>query len=272
MQIYAFVGPSGTGKSHRAIRLAHDIHCQVIIDDGLLIQSNKILAGISAKKAATRIGAIKTALFHEEKHRDDAKKALAELSPQGVLILGTSDGMVKKIATRLDLPKIKEIIRIEDVASTKEIRKARYHRMQLGKHVVPAPAFEVKKRWSDGLINPIKVFFRKKSEERKAWAEQSIVRPTFTSLGNLSISSPALIDSVTYQAGTIEGVATIEKVDVDYNDGDIIVDLFVTLYGGQPLNQLGKAIQERVLQVLDSGLGVSVRAVNVHIDNVVFED
>ncbi|KAB2952537.1 Asp23/Gls24 family envelope stress response protein [Heliorestis acidaminivorans] len=272
MRIYAFVGSSGTGKSHRAIRLAHDMNCQVIIDDGLLIQGNKILAGVSAKKSATRIGAIKTALFNDEQHRLDAMKALKELAPQGILILGTSDGMVEKIARKLELPPIEQIVRIEDVASTKEIRKARYHRMQLGRHVVPAPAFEVKKKWSEGLVNPIKVFFRKRDNERKNWTEQSIVRPTFTSLGNLSIASPAVIDTIIHQTVAMEGVASVDKVDVDYNDGDVLIDISVSLYAGHPLHRLGKAIQDRVHYILDAGLGVSVTAVNVHIDNVVFAE
>ena len=55
MKVYAFVGPSGTGKSYRAqmVASANDIH--YIIDDGLLINENEVLAGTSAKKAPTKI-------------------------------------------------------------------------------------------------------------------------------------------------------------------------------------------------------------------------
>ena len=38
MEVIAFVGPSGSGKSHRAIGIAHQYNCDAIIDDGLLIQ------------------------------------------------------------------------------------------------------------------------------------------------------------------------------------------------------------------------------------------
>ena len=44
MEVVAFVGPSGTGKSHRAIGVAHNNNCDAIIDDGLLIKGTKILA------------------------------------------------------------------------------------------------------------------------------------------------------------------------------------------------------------------------------------
>ena len=55
MKVVAFVGPSGTGKSHRAIGIAHKNNCDAIIDDGLLIKGTKILAGTSAKNETNRI-------------------------------------------------------------------------------------------------------------------------------------------------------------------------------------------------------------------------
>ena len=33
MEVIAFVGPSGSGKSHRAIGIAHQYNCDAIIDD-----------------------------------------------------------------------------------------------------------------------------------------------------------------------------------------------------------------------------------------------
>ena len=50
MKIVALVGQSGTGKSYKALHLAHEKEIEYIIDDGLLIKGNKILAGKSAKR------------------------------------------------------------------------------------------------------------------------------------------------------------------------------------------------------------------------------
>lgn len=63
MKVVAFVGPSGTGKSHRAIGIAHKNNCDAIIDDGLLIKGTKILAGTSAKNETNRIQAVKRAIL-----------------------------------------------------------------------------------------------------------------------------------------------------------------------------------------------------------------
>ena len=45
MKVIALVGPSGTGKSHRALLVAHEQKADAIIDDGILIKDGKLLDG-----------------------------------------------------------------------------------------------------------------------------------------------------------------------------------------------------------------------------------
>ena len=59
IKVYAFVGPSGTGKSYRAQMVAAEKNVHFIIDDGLLIYDNQVIAGSSAKKASTKIETVK---------------------------------------------------------------------------------------------------------------------------------------------------------------------------------------------------------------------
>lgn len=63
MRVYAFVGPSGTGKSYRAQMVANENNISYIIDDGLLINENNVVAGKSAKKAPTRIETVKKLFY-----------------------------------------------------------------------------------------------------------------------------------------------------------------------------------------------------------------
>jgi len=44
MKVYGFVGPSGTGKSYRAQMVASEKEISFIIDDGLLIKDNQVIA------------------------------------------------------------------------------------------------------------------------------------------------------------------------------------------------------------------------------------
>ena len=46
IKVYAFVGPSGTGKSYRAQMVANENGIKYIIDDGLLIKDNEVIAGV----------------------------------------------------------------------------------------------------------------------------------------------------------------------------------------------------------------------------------
>jgi ABC-type dipeptide/oligopeptide/nickel transport system ATPase component len=56
IKVFALVGASGTGKSFRAKLVAQKHEIEYIIDDGLLIKNNRILAGHSAKKRKNLYG------------------------------------------------------------------------------------------------------------------------------------------------------------------------------------------------------------------------
>ena len=161
--VFALVGESGTGKSFRAKLIAEKYGIDAIIDDGLLIQNDKILAGHSAKREKTYMGAVRVALFDDKDHRDEVAKAWKKARIKKLLILGTSEKMVMKIATRLQLPQPQKIIHIEEIASREEIEKAIKSRQVEGKHVIPVPSIEIKRNYSQIFSNSIKVFFQRKN-------------------------------------------------------------------------------------------------------------
>lgn len=87
LKVYAFIGPSGTGKSFRAQSVAADNNIQCIIDDGLLIKGNIVLAGRSAKKAETKIQTIRDAIFSTKEEQEEMKKAFKKYKVKSLLIL-----------------------------------------------------------------------------------------------------------------------------------------------------------------------------------------
>ena len=110
MQVYAFVGASGTGKSHHSQTVASEYNIKYIIDDGLLINENKVVCGISAKTEPTKIGSVKAAIFMDETRAKTMRSAIKHENIDKLLILGTSDEMVDKIAQSLGLPEISKRI------------------------------------------------------------------------------------------------------------------------------------------------------------------
>ncbi|HHW43338.1 Asp23/Gls24 family envelope stress response protein [Desulfofundulus thermobenzoicus] len=273
LEVFALVGPSGTGKSYRAIATAYDLNAEIIIDDGLLIKGNRILTGVSAKRQPTRIGAIKTALFMDDEQARQAREVLREINPRRILILGTSKGMVDKIVSRLSLPPVSRVIPIDAVASQKEIKKARAMRVQYSKHVIPAPTMEVKKRFPDIITDSLQVLLHRKDPQgKRSWLEQSVVRPTFTYFGKLTITQHALAAIVTRATREVDGVKSAGRVLVERHADGVVIEVHPVLYYGCILNQVGRQIQDTVKRRVEEMTGLSVKAVNVLVKEVFLPD
>ena len=73
MDVYTLVGRSGTGNSFHAMNLCKKYNIEAIIDDGLFIYKNTVVEGVSAKRASTKIGAVKTALFMDDEEKESQK-------------------------------------------------------------------------------------------------------------------------------------------------------------------------------------------------------
>ncbi|MFZ5643992.1 MAG: Asp23/Gls24 family envelope stress response protein [Bacillota bacterium] len=271
LNVYALVGPSGTGKSHRAIMVAHQTGAEIIIDDGLVIKSDQILMGHTAKKQPTRIGAIKAALFIDDELALKAKEAIRNDNPSAVLILGTSVEMVQKIAKTLELPEITRIIDINEVASPEDIKKARINRTRFSRHVIPAPTMEVRKSFPGTLLEPLKVLIRKdreKSPVSKAWMEQTVVRPTFTFYGKLTISENAISSIVYIAASEVSGVKSPGKIHVVQSEEGLLIDIYPVLYFGTFLPGVSKKIQAVVKERVEYMTGLSVTLINVVVKEI----
>lgn len=232
IKVYAFVGPSGTGKSYRAQMVASERDIPCIIDDGLLIKENEVLAGESAKKAPTKVGTVKHALFYEQEERDIIIRALKKEKPQSILILGTSEGMVQKIAANLNLPQISEYIYISDVATKQEMETARRIRVTEGKHVIPVPTFQIKKDFSGYLLDPLQIFKSKGRGQKPYISEKSIIRPTFSYMGNFTISDTVFRQILEYLASKTPGIYKIQKIRVDnFGEGAKLYMEVTVVYG-----------------------------------------
>lgn len=215
IKVYSFVGPSGTGKSYRAQMVASERNIEFIIDDGLLINNNQVIAGESAKKAPTKVETVKHALFYKEEEKQEIVKALKKYRPSSILLLGTSDGMVDKIALNLGLPEISERIYITDVATEQEMQTARKIRITEGKHVIPVPTFEIKKDFSGYLLDPLQIFKSKGKGQKPYISEKSIIRPTFSYLGKFTISDAVFRQILDFLAKNTPAINRIIKARVD---------------------------------------------------------
>ena len=263
IRVYAFVGPSGTGKSYRAQMVAGENNISYIIDDGLLVNENEVVAGESAKKAPTKIETVKHAIFIDEKERNEMQKAIKKLKPESILILGTSDGMVEKIAENLGLPKIQKTIYIQDVATETEMKTARNIRVTQGKHVIPVPTFEIKKDFSGYILDPLQIFKSKGSGNKPYISEKSIIRPTFSYLGNFTISDTVFRQIVEYLAKKTDGISRVIRTRVEnYGEGPSIYMEVSVIYGHNVIKEL-KVFKEKCIKEIEKLTTMNVQKITV---------
>ena len=272
--VYALVGESGTGKSFRSKLLAEKYGIDSIIDDGLLIQNDKILAGHSAKREKTYMGAVRVALFDDKEHRDEIARALKKAHIKKILILGTSEKMVLKIAMRLQLPQPQKIIRIEDIATREELEKAIKSRQVEGKHVIPVPSIEIKRNYPQIFSNSIKVFFRKnklftkKDQNDGKLFEKSIVQPEFSKKGRIEISEAALTQMVMHCVSECDEAVRVKKMTIKTDSrGYRIIILIDVPFGTQLTGKIHK-MQQYIIDKIESYTGILIEEVSIVIDKI----
>ena len=271
MNIHALVGPSGTGKSHRASMVAEQINADSIIDDGLLIVDGRIVAGVSAKREATRVAAVKRAILADEDHAAAVKDGLKRLAPHDVLILGTSKEMIRHILAALDLSQQPiNWIRIEQVTTLEERQVAQQVRRQQGKHVIPAPAMEVKKSFGGYWVDPLRFMFR--GRHRQMVVEKSIVRPTYSSLGKFYIADTVIAAVASHIGRNTPGISRVVRTVVQSNGGFLSIEMEVWLGTRRNIFQVLEETQKSVHDMLEEMTAVNVGTVKIHARRIVVEE
>ncbi|MDR3283887.1 MAG: hypothetical protein LBS97_01765 [Treponema sp.] len=269
---YALVGESGTGKSFRAKLLAQKYGINVIIDDGLLIQQDKIIAGHSAKREKTYMGAVRTALFDDKQQRDQVAKTLQKMKVKKVLILGTSDKMVQKIAMRLQLPAPAKIIKIEEIATKEEIEQARRTRAIEGKHVIPVPAVEIKRKYPRIFYNAVRVFRKNRAGLNTAKTfklyEKSVVRPEFSRKGGILISEEALSQAVNLYVNEYDHQVIIKKLTIKASAQGYRIVITIDVPFGTQLTGKIHNLQEYVVDSIERDTGILLEEVSIIIDKI----
>lgn len=266
MKIYALIGESGTGKSYNAINLAAKYKLDYIIDDGILIHKNKIIAGTSAKKAPTVVSAIKRAIFDDENHKKEVTEAIERVLPNGILILATSEKMADKIRTRLSLPEFTDILHIEDVSLPEDISKAKMMRQSQGKHVIPVPVMEIRKTFSGYFLDPLKVF--RKTKAKDTVEDKSIVRPTYSYIGDFMINDTVLCTLAGYEASKCEGVNKITRISLDKSNANVTFNLEVIMEYGTDIRKTSEDIISNIKNSVEKYASIYVDYVNLSVKSL----
>lgn len=243
MEIFALSGPSGTGKSTIALPFAHEKKIPAIIDDGILIVNGNKTAGFSAKFEKNSFTAVKRATFFDPEHRNEVKEAIRKHFIGRILIIGTSDKMVRLIAQRLELGDIKKIYPIQDCRSSSEIRIAQFIRRTEGKHVIPIPYPQVEQNFFKKVVRRgIDIL----SHRNERIGEITIVHPDFQK-GMIKIEKKVYRDIIRHLCTQNDKIKDCKSVQISMKGLPII---HLTLILRTPINynikELGLQLQKEI--------------------------
>lgn len=277
--VYALIGHSGTGKSYNAKIVAERFNLQAIIDDGLLIAGDQILAGHTAKSDKSFLTAVRTAVFDDNIHKNCVMRAIKRNHIHRILIIGTSEKMVMKIAKRLEIPVPTKIIHIEDITTADQIEAARKSRQIEGKHVIPVASLEVKTKYPKIYTRSIRFTFHKPSISPafvrgadKGIVEKSIVQPEFSRPVRTEVSHAALArmaDEAAVEKGAVVKSLSIKAVKEGYK---MFMTIDIATNDTAPLTRVAETLKRNIVDTIEREAEAFVEEVALVIDKVIYYD
>ncbi|MDO4352436.1 MAG: hypothetical protein Q4D00_04850, partial [Clostridia bacterium] len=204
-------------------------------------------------------------MFTTDEHKEAVAAKIKEINPRSILILGTSDEMVNRIAARLELPEIQKRIRIEQITTEKEREEARHQRQDFGKHVIPVPTFQLKRDFAGYFVDPLKIFRTWGKNKGSIFSEKSVVRPTYSYLGDYMISDKVIEDiifNVVQRSGCVRSVV---RADILQHEENLEIKILVFMRKGCNIINEAKQLQKSINEKIDYMTAFNVERVDVEI-------
>ena len=265
IEVIAFVGAAGTGKSQRASQVARQYGVDFVIDDGLVVSKGQIMAGKSAKAEKNLVRAIRRALFQYAPHRLEASSFLASRAPCKVMVIATSGLMMEKIVKALGLPFPQKIVDITEVASHDDIANALKERREKKQHVVPVSRTQIQRNFAGKLVSQIKGFFKSKDRQDA----RTVVKPPFSFDGRVTIEPQAIMEIARRLIVTGDHIHQVRELNLVPEGDAVSINLVVDVkLNGKSALYLARTLQKKLSRGMSFFTGIEVKKVNVKIDEV----
>ena len=265
IEVYAFVGPAGTGKSQRASQVARQHGIDLIVDDGLVVSRGRIMAGRSAKSEGNMVRAIRRALFEYPAHRAEVLGFLEGRAPCRLMLLATSEGMMRKIVAKLGLSDPVKIIGITDVATQEEIDNALRERREKKQHVVPVARTQIQRNFAGKLVSQLKDLFKSRDRDDG----RTIVKPPFSFDGHVTIGREAILEMCRRLVVIGDHVRKVHEIELETDDDSLEVNLAIDVrLGSRSALLIARLLQRKISVGLSYFTGMDVKKVNVRIHEI----
>ena len=243
------------------------VACRQMKEKAELVRIVKTPTGEIVLDGGARIGGRGAYICKNEECLD---KVIKSKRPESILILGTSDEMVRRIAENLGFEPISETIYITDVATEEEMAMARNIRVTEGKHVIPVPTFEIKKDFSGYILDPLQIFKSKGRGKAPYISEKSIIRPTFSYMGNFEISDTVFKQIIDYVVEKTEGVYKIHRAIIKkQGDADgVYIYIEVIIEFGYNVNDTMQILKRKIVKEIEKLTAMNVLSMEIVVKGV----
>lgn len=134
----------------------------------------------------------------------------------------------------------------------------------MGQHVIPVPTFQLKRQFSGYFMLPARKLLRELGPWREI-SEKSVVRPTYSYLGQYRISEKVFSDIIECVKREDANVAEVSRVGViRRQDG---IDLYVTVLfrRGVYLPEAAKAFQRNAADKIEKMTSFNVNRLDLEV-------
>ena len=156
-----------------------------------------------------------------------------------------------------------KIIYIEEIATPEEIQEARRSRVTEGKHVIPVPTFEIKKDFSGFILDPLQIFKIKSGNNKPYISEKSIIRPTFSYLGNFTISDTVFRQIIEYVAQKEPNIYNVLRTRIDNQPEGPYVYIELSVEYGENVRAVVENFKNKIIKELEKLTTMRVQTIKI---------
>ena len=152
---------------------------------------------------------------------------------------------------------------------------ARNTRVTQGKHVIPVPTFAIKKDFSGYLLDPLQIFKSTGRGKAPYISEKSIIRPTFSYMGNFEISDTVIKQIIDYVAHKTDGVNKIHRSIIKKHRGatedGLYIYIEVIIEYGYNINETMKYLKKKIIREIENLTAMNVLSMEIVVKGVNYE-
>jgi Uncharacterized protein conserved in bacteria len=155
-------------------------------------------------------------------------------------------------------------VHIEDITTDEEREAARKQRQEMGKHIIPVPTLQLKREFSGYFLDPLRII-RGWRGGKASVSEKTVVRPTYSYMGEYSISDKVIGDVIYYLGRKTDGVDSVTKVSIENNTEGMRITISLICRFGFRVTEVAKELQRTVSKSVGTMTAFHVKSVDIEV-------